>query len=190
MPLPKVHRSTKKVVNPVDSISQIVVYHSETEKTPMNFQVADVVEPVIQSSVDPEFLPDQDGECITSTPITDRDCPDKKPMATEVVSKNRKDLTLDFNQSVSTPRRTRLESTSYTSNKSKQSWLLRLFESKLFDMSLAITYLFNSKEQGVQVYIGECFLRQVRAVHKCLLSYFGMVYPLSFPTHRYPPSVF
>ena len=37
----------------------------------------------------------------------------------------------------------------------KQSWLLRLFESKLFDMSLAITYLFNSKESGVQTYIGE-----------------------------------
>lgn len=30
----------------------------------------------------------------------------------------------------------------------KQSWLLRLFESKLFDMTIAITYLFNSKEIG------------------------------------------
>ena len=37
---------------------------------------------------------------------------------------------------------------------SKQSWLLRLFQSKLFDMSIAITYLFNSKEPGVQTYIG------------------------------------
>ncbi len=37
----------------------------------------------------------------------------------------------------------------------KQSWLLRLFESKLFDMSIAITYLFNSKEPGVQTYIGK-----------------------------------
>ena len=36
----------------------------------------------------------------------------------------------------------------------KQSWLLRLFESKLFDMSIAISYLFNSKEPGVQTYIG------------------------------------
>jgi len=36
-----------------------------------------------------------------------------------------------------------------------QSWLLRLFESKLFDMSIAIQYLFNSKESGVQTYIGE-----------------------------------
>lgn len=38
---------------------------------------------------------------------------------------------------------------------SKQSsWLLRLFESKLFDMSIAIQYLFHSKEPGVQSYIG------------------------------------
>ena len=42
---------------------------------------------------------------------------------------------------------------------SKQSWLLRLFESKLFDMSIAITYLFNSKEQGVQTYIGTYLCR-------------------------------
>lgn len=31
----------------------------------------------------------------------------------------------------------------------KQSWLLRLFESKLFNMSIAITYLYNSKESGL-----------------------------------------
>lgn len=36
----------------------------------------------------------------------------------------------------------------------KESWLLRLFESKLFDMSIAITYLFKSKESGVLSYIG------------------------------------
>ncbi|XP_066268152.1 phosphatidylinositol 4-kinase beta-like [Branchiostoma lanceolatum] len=36
----------------------------------------------------------------------------------------------------------------------KQSWLLRLFESKMFDMSIAISYLYNSKEPGVQAYIG------------------------------------
>ncbi|XP_028985401.1 phosphatidylinositol 4-kinase beta isoform X2 [Betta splendens] len=39
-------------------------------------------------------------------------------------------------------------------NPSKQSWLLRLFESKLFDISMAISYLHNSKEPGVQAYIG------------------------------------
>ncbi|XP_077862765.1 phosphatidylinositol 4-kinase beta-like, partial [Saccoglossus kowalevskii] len=36
----------------------------------------------------------------------------------------------------------------------RQSWLLRLFESKLFDISMAIIYLYKSKEQGVQSYIG------------------------------------
>ncbi|XP_019719204.1 phosphatidylinositol 4-kinase beta isoform X2 [Hippocampus comes] len=39
-------------------------------------------------------------------------------------------------------------------NPSKQSWLLRLFESKLFDVSMAISYLHTSKEPGVQAYIG------------------------------------
>ncbi len=38
-------------------------------------------------------------------------------------------------------------------NKNK-SWLLRLFESKLFDSSMAISYMFNSKEPGVLDYIG------------------------------------
>ncbi|XP_054639095.1 phosphatidylinositol 4-kinase beta isoform X1 [Dunckerocampus dactyliophorus] len=42
----------------------------------------------------------------------------------------------------------------YRHNPSKQSWLLRLFESKLFDVSMAISYLHNSKEPGVQAYIG------------------------------------
>lgn len=48
---------------------------------------------------------------------------------------------------------TRLESSSPSSS-SKQSWLLRLFESKLFDVSMAISYLYKSKEPGVQAYIG------------------------------------
>ncbi|XP_038624808.1 phosphatidylinositol 4-kinase beta isoform X1 [Tachyglossus aculeatus] len=42
----------------------------------------------------------------------------------------------------------------------RQSWLLRLFESKLFDVSMAISYLYKSKEPGVQAYIGNrlfCF---------------------------------
>ena len=39
-------------------------------------------------------------------------------------------------------------------HRSQSSWLLRLFESKHFDMSMAISYLFNSKEHGVQAYIG------------------------------------
>ncbi|XP_076030661.1 phosphatidylinositol 4-kinase beta fwd isoform X2 [Oratosquilla oratoria] len=36
----------------------------------------------------------------------------------------------------------------------KQSLLLRLFESKLFDMSMAVCYLYKCKEPGVQQYIG------------------------------------
>nr|XP_046273140.1 phosphatidylinositol 4-kinase beta-like isoform X2 [Scatophagus argus] len=43
---------------------------------------------------------------------------------------------------------------SSSSASSKQSWLLRLFESKLFDVSMAISYLYKSKEPGVQAYIG------------------------------------
>lgn len=36
---------------------------------------------------------------------------------------------------------------------SHNSWLLRFFESKHFDMSIAISYLFNTKEPGVQTYL-------------------------------------
>ena len=38
--------------------------------------------------------------------------------------------------------------------KTGQSWLLRLFESKMFDASMAVHYLFNSKEPGVLSYLG------------------------------------
>lgn len=54
----------------------------------------------------------------------------------------------------------------------KQSWLLRLFESKMFDMSIAISYLFNSKEPGVQTYLGlyhllpNGYLKKTRLVMK------------------------
>lgn len=37
---------------------------------------------------------------------------------------------------------------------SQQSWLLRLFESQVFDMSIALQYLFKSKEPGVLAYLG------------------------------------
>lgn len=45
------------------------------------------------------------------------------------------------------------------------SWLLRLFESKLFDIPMAISYLYTSKESGVLAYLGNklfvsiCFLK-------------------------------
>jgi hypothetical protein len=35
------------------------------------------------------------------------------------------------------------------SSERNKSWLLRLFESKLFDASMAISYMFNSKEPGM-----------------------------------------
>ncbi|XP_011312654.1 phosphatidylinositol 4-kinase beta isoform X2 [Fopius arisanus] len=38
--------------------------------------------------------------------------------------------------------------------KASEGCLLRLFESQIFDMSMAISYLFNSKEPGVQSYLG------------------------------------
>lgn len=38
--------------------------------------------------------------------------------------------------------------------KNSSCLLLRLFESKLFDMSIAMSYLFKSKESGVQAYLG------------------------------------
>jgi len=39
----------------------------------------------------------------------------------------------------------------------RMSLLLRLFESKLFDMAIALPYLFNSKEPGVLAYLGQYF---------------------------------
>ena len=44
--------------------------------------------------------------------------------------------------------------TAPTTTLPKQSWLLRLFQSTLFDSSMSMTYLFNSKEPGVLEYIG------------------------------------
>ncbi|KOB65746.1 putative phosphatidylinositol 4-kinase beta [Operophtera brumata] len=48
------------------------------------------------------------------------------------------------------PIKTELSAAESSRNK---DFLLRLFESKLFDMSMAISYLFNSKEPGVQTYL-------------------------------------
>ncbi len=48
----------------------------------------------------------------------------------------------------------KLEEESVEATKKCQSWLLRLFESKMFDASMAVHYLFNSKEPGVLSYLG------------------------------------
>ena len=47
-----------------------------------------------------------------------------------------------------------LQAKAYSSN----GLLLRLFESTHFDTSMAIMYLFNSKEPGVQSYLGNCLM--------------------------------
>jgi phosphatidylinositol 4-kinase len=85
--------------------------------------------------------------------------PDKTAMSLDSLSI----VTTDQNDNVNIPQainsaKPPLPSSSKRSRSSgqgKQSWLLRLFESKLFDMSIAISYLFNSKEPGVQTYLGK-----------------------------------
>lgn len=44
--------------------------------------------------------------------------------------------------------------TSHLTSQPKNFWLMRLFQSSLFDMSIAIGYLFNSKDSAVQSYLG------------------------------------
>ena len=43
-------------------------------------------------------------------------------------------------------------------------WLMRLFQSKLFDMSIAIGYLFNSKDSDVQAYLGNKLFVSVHCI--------------------------
>ena len=49
-------------------------------------------------------------------------------------------------------------------------WLMRLFQSKLFDMSIAIGYLFNSKDSDVQAYLGNKLFVSQRS-YKCLILF-------------------
>ena len=52
--------------------------------------------------------------------------------------------------------------------KPTEGCLLRLFESQVFDMSMAISYLFNSKEPGVQSYLGKItFLNYNKSKFHC-----------------------
>lgn len=44
--------------------------------------------------------------------------------------------------------------TNYPVSQPRNFWLMRLFQSNLFDMSIAIGYLFNSKDHDVQSYLG------------------------------------
>lgn len=60
----------------------------------------------------------------------------------------------EFDTEDQTPSSVKIARRRQRQNPSKQSWLLRLFESKMFDVSMAISYLHKSKEPGVQAYIG------------------------------------
>lgn len=53
---------------------------------------------------------------------------------------------------------------------SRNYWLMRLFQSSLFDMSIAIGYLFNSKDQNVQSYLGnKLFVSCQKYVEGCTI---------------------
>lgn len=154
--LPKVHSQYKKkelkTCKDSESTRVALPKHPEHSKTSeMNRQLLDSG---FESSFSPALIkPTENGkvddisemDCVSSTPVS------QSEKAEPTSSSHKKNLMLDFNKVES---RSRHDSAHYPP-KTKQSWLLRLFESKLFDMSYAITYLFNSKEQGVQVYIGK-----------------------------------
>jgi hypothetical protein len=46
-------------------------------------------------------------------------------------------------------------------------WLMRLFQSKLFDMSIAIGYLFNTKDSDVQAYLGNKLFVSMQCTCTC-----------------------
>ena len=69
-----------------------------------------------------------------------------------------KDVTASKNMSVISPAQSNVSKTNDNdsgiaclSSERNKSWLLRLFESKLFDSSMAISYMFNSKEPGMLI---------------------------------------
>nr|CAD7606316.1 unnamed protein product [Timema genevievae] len=74
-------------------------------------------------------------------------------------------------------------------SKGAKDFLLRLFESKMFDMSMAITYLFNSKEPGVQSYIGNKMFsfpdQDVDFYLPQLVSMYIQMHDLAEVIHRY-----
>lgn len=58
-------------------------------------------------------------------------------------------------------------------------WLMRLFESTLFDMSIAIGYLFNSKEPAVQRYLGNRLFVSVACIFHIIQ---GVCYMFNYHT--------
>ncbi|KAM4690307.1 phosphatidylinositol 4-kinase beta isoform 2-T2 [Rhinophrynus dorsalis] len=86
-----------------------------------------------------------DGELANGN--TDKKCKEPAPTVTSSRISEEDESPMDINSVKNAQRRQK-------NNSAKQSWLLRLFECKLFDVSMAISYLYNSKEPGVQAYIG------------------------------------
>ncbi|XP_018009987.1 phosphatidylinositol 4-kinase beta [Hyalella azteca] len=94
-------------------------------------------------------------ECVPA-----QDCVDSSHLSGEfekAIQRLPLSLRLDRDTSVKVPVRehtsTELEVSTHRISEN-QSLLLRLFESKLFDMSMAVSYLYKCKEPGVQQYIG------------------------------------
>ena len=86
------------------------------------------------------------------TPVSALPSPPTSPTSTTSVTSPRK-----FSNSTSTQATATTISVKENNGeepKTGQSWLLRLFESKMFDASMAVHYLFNSKEPGVLSYLG------------------------------------
>ncbi|XP_067951653.1 phosphatidylinositol 4-kinase beta-like isoform X2 [Watersipora subatra] len=159
MPLPRVHMVRKKTTTENSHLLLSGADSIELNQNSSDPSMTSFVEGAERSKSSSHSLKEgleDSGECnrlqcISSTPIdsSQRQNVSNAKEGSVKQDKFRKDLSLPFAVS---SQRTRHDSSHIP--KSKQSWLLRLFESKLFNMSLAITYLFNSKEQGVQIYIG------------------------------------
>lgn len=93
--------------------------------------------------------------------VNGEECDSEQNQSTDSTSNEDSELCVSSSQTVSPTKSVPLGKPPLPNGKSKSrpgsgkqtSWLLRLFESKMFDMSIAISYLFNSKEPGVQSYL-------------------------------------
>ncbi|KAL0275299.1 UNVERIFIED_CONTAM: hypothetical protein PYX00_003194 [Menopon gallinae] len=95
------------------------------------------------------YKDEKDNACDSST------CPDKSENEVEEDDPNsEKSGPVKSGQQQHSDEPNQMTALETSTNSDGKGFLLRLFECKLFDMSMAITYLFNSKEPGVQSYIG------------------------------------
>ena len=101
---------------------------------------------------------DKGEECFPCLPGISEDCENK---AAESSCKLDESMDVEVRgDSVATlPTDTNNESPEYNDSRNqlthpKNYWLMRLFQSHLFDMSIAIGYLFKSKDHDVQSYLG------------------------------------